>query len=325
MKNYLFFGLLLGLGCFVLSCETEEMANHDYPYPMDNPPETSKISLGKSLFFDKRLSVDGSIACADCHLPQFAFTDRKKVSSGIFGQHTERNAPSILNSAFLQTVMFDAHLKSLEMQVIVPIQEPTEMGHNMKTLIPKLREIPEYQAAAQKIFNRDFDAWVLTRSIAAFERSLISLNSPYDLYMKGQKNAMSKDALAGKALFDNTLNCKSCHPAPYFTTFKAENNGLYAVYGKDKGRFRIDLDSSEIGFYKIPSLRNIALTYPYMHDGSLNSLTDVLKHYMEGGKHPKGQSAEVKSFSLSITEQKQIIAFLNALTDTSYLKNFNSK
>jgi cytochrome c peroxidase len=143
--------------------------------------------------------------------------------------------------------------------------------------------------------------------------------------MKGQKNAMGKDALAGKALFDNTLNCKSCHPAPYFTTFKAENNGLYAVYGKDKGRFRIDLDSSEIGFFKIPSLRNIALTYPYMHDGSLNSLTDVLKHYMEGGKHPKGQSTHVKSFSLSITEQKQIIAFLNALTDTSYLKNFKSK
>jgi cytochrome c peroxidase len=185
------------------SCESPEDLSKEYPFPSDNPPSAQKIELGRALFFDKRLSLDESIACADCHNPSFAFTDRKAVSDGINGKHSERNAPTLLNSAFLQTVMFDAHLKTLELQVIVPIQEATEMGHNMKVLIPKLRAIPEYQKAAKTLFNRDFDAWVLTRSIAAFERSLISLNSPYDQYMKGNKRALSSEQQAGMKLFNS--------------------------------------------------------------------------------------------------------------------------
>jgi cytochrome c peroxidase len=217
--------------------------------------------------------------------------------------------------------MFDAHLKTLELQVIVPIQEATEMGHNMKVLIPKLRAIPEYQKAAKTLFNRDFDAWVLTRSIAAFERSLISLNSPYDQFMRGNKQALTSDQRAGMKLF-NTLYCTTCHPAPYFTNFNAENNGLYKEYGTDKGRFRINLDSADIGFFKTPTLRNIELTYPYMHDGSLKSLDEVIEHYVAGGKHPKGQHPSILRFQLTTREKKQLISFLGALTDTSYLKNF---
>ena len=310
--------LLVGLGC-----ESHEDLSAVYPFPVDNPPNVEKIALGRKLFFDKRLSKDGTIACADCHRPEFAFTDRKNVSDGINGLHPDRNAPSILNSAFLQTVMFDAHLKTLELQVIVPIQEPTEMGHNMKDLITTLRSIPEYQSAAKAIFNRDFDAWVLTRSISAFERSLLSLNSPYDQYIKGNKKAMSADQVAGLKIF-NSLYCTTCHPAPYFTNFKAENNGLYAEYGKDKGRFRINLDSTEIGMFKTPSLRNITLTYPYMHDGSLASLDEVLNHYMSGGKHPKGQHEKIIPIELSKQEKKQLLAFLGSLTDTSYMKSFLS-
>jgi len=295
----------------------------EYPFPSDNPPSAQKIELGRALFFDKRLSLDESIACADCHNPSFAFTDRKAVSDGINGKHSERNAPTLLNSAFLQTVMFDAHLKTLELQVIVPIQEATEMGHNMKVLIPKLRAIPEYQKAAKTLFNRDFDAWVLTRSIAAFERSLISLNSPYDQFMRGNKQALTSDQRAGMKLF-NTLYCTTCHPAPYFTNFNAENNGLYKEYGTDKGRFRINLDSADIGFFKTPTLRNIELTYPYMHDGSLKSLDEVIEHYLVGGKHPKGQHPSILPLELTPREKKQLISFLSALTDTSYLKNFQS-
>jgi cytochrome c peroxidase len=321
IRSYRLGGILMLLLC--CSCESPEDLSKEYPFPSDNPPSAQKIELGRALFFDKRLSLDESIACADCHNPSFAFTDRKAVSDGINGKHSERNAPTLLNSAFLQTVMFDAHLKTLELQVIVPIQEATEMGHNMKVLIPKLRAIPEYQKAAKTLFNRDFDAWVLTRSIAAFERSLISLNSPYDQFMRGNKQALTSDQRAGMKLF-NTLYCTTCHPAPYFTNFNAENNGLYKEYGTDKGRFRINLDSADIGFFKTPTLRNIELTYPYMHDGSLKSLDEVIEHYLVGGKHPKGQHPSILPLELTPREKKQLISFLSALTDTSYLKNFQS-
>lgn len=305
------------------SCEINDGLTDTYPFPPDNPPSEAKVALGRALFFDKRLSKNGTVSCADCHLPEFAFTDRKKVSDGINGLHPERNAPSILNSAFLKTVMFDAHLTTLELQVIVPIQEVTEMGHNMKELIPILRNIPAYQKAAKEIFNRDFDAWVLTRSISAFERSLISMNSPYDQYIKGNKKAMTLDQIEGMKLF-NSLYCTSCHPAPYFTHFMAENNGLYSTFEKDKGRFRIHLDSADIGKFKTPSLRNISLTFPYMHDGSLASLDEVLTHYMEGGKHPKGQNEQIVPIKLTALEKKKIISFLSALTDTSYMKSFRT-
>ena len=321
INTYRLGGIIMLLLC--CSCESPEDLSKEYPFPSDNPPSAQKIELGRALFFDKRLSLDESVACADCHNPSYAFTDRKAVSDGINGKHSERNAPTLLNSAFLKTVMFDAHLKTLELQVIVPIQEATEMGHNMKVLIPKLRAIPEYQKAAKNLFNRDFDAWVLTRSIAAFERSLISLNSPYDQFMRGNKQALTSDQRAGMKLF-NTLYCTTCHPAPYFTNFNAENNGLYKEYGTDKGRFRINLDSADIGFFKTPTLRNIELTYPYMHDGSLKSLDEVIEHYLVGGKHPKGQHPSILPLELTPREKKQLISFLSALTDTSYLKNFQS-
>jgi cytochrome c peroxidase len=316
-------GFVWGVLMLAWSCESPEDLSAEHMFPKDNPPTAQKIELGRALFFDKRLSRDESIACANCHNPAFAFTDRKTVSDGIDGKHPERNASTLLNSVFLQTVMFDAHLKTLELQVLVPIQEATEMGHNMKVLIPKLRAIPEYQQAAKKIFNRDFDAWVLTRSIAAFERSLLSLNSPYDQFMKGKTHALTSDQRAGLKLF-NSLYCTTCHPAPYFTNFKAENNGLYQNYGADKGRFRINLDSADIGFFKTPTLRNIALTYPYMHDGSLKTLDEVIAHYVQGGKRPKGQHGAIVPFKLTDQEQKQLVSFLESLTDTSYLKKIST-
>lgn len=321
------FGLLAStmiLGFIILRCSSGQDFNAGLvvPTPIDNPQSMAKIALGRQLFFDKRLSLDETIACASCHDPQKAFTDQLPKSKGINGQLSERNAPSILNAAFLKTAMFDAHLASLELQAIVPIQEPVEMGHNMKLLIQKLRKIPEYQAAAQSIFNRDFDAYVLTRSIAAFERSLLSMNAPFDRYLAGEKKALTADQKAGWKIFSEKLYCTQCHPAPYFTTYVAANNGLYASYeGKsDQGRFRIHHDSTDIGKFKIPSLRNIPLTYPYMHDGSYQSLEQVLAHYQKGAAKNPLQDARITSFTLSPTEKKQLLAFFDALIDTSYLK-----
>jgi cytochrome c peroxidase len=296
------------------------------PFPEENPTTQEKVALGRKLFFDKRLSLDGTISCANCHDPLKAFTDQLTTSRGINGQTTERNSPSLLNSGFLKTAMFDAHLQTLELQVIVPIQEKTEMGHNMKELIPQLRAIPEYQAAAKKIFNRDFDAYVLTRSISAFERTLISMNSRYDQFQRGDKRALNKTEQAGLKLFTEKLYCTQCHPAPYFTTFVAENNGLYNDYEPiaDKGRFRIHLDSNDIGKFKVPSLRNIELTFPYMHDGSLKTLEDVIGHYSKGGQNNQKQNKVILPFQMNEQEQKQLIAFLKSLTDTSYLAKFKS-
>lgn len=317
-------GLLLIIGFFALRCSTSQDLNArvQIPSPSDNPQTDAKIALGRQLFFDKRLSLNGTVSCATCHDPRKAFTDNLAKSQGIHGQLSERNAPSLLNAAFLKTAMFDAHLQTLELQVIVPIQEPVEMGHNMKNLIKQLRQIPEYQAAAQAIYGRDFDAWVLTRSISAFERSLLSMNAPFDQFMAGNQRAMSASQKAGWKLFSEELYCTKCHPAPYFTTFEAANNGLYADYnGKtDQGRFRIHLDSTDIGKFKIPSLRNLPLTFPYMHDGSLQTMDAVLAHYQKGGaKHPL-QNKEIIAFELSPKEKEQLLSFFNALVDTSYLR-----
>lgn len=295
-------------------------------HPQENAQSNEKIELGRALFFDKRLSLDSSISCSSCHIPQFAFTDRRKVSQGIKGRITKRNSPTILNSGYLETVMFDAHLESLEMQVIVPIQEHVEMDIPMAELIARLSKDERYMELANKIYNRDFDAWVLTRSISAFERSLISDQSRFDtFYYRHNKSALNKSEKAGWKLFSEKLYCTKCHPAPHFTSFKAENNGLYKDYGEDEGRFRIHHDSSDIGKFKVPTLRNIALTYPYMHDGSFKTLHDVIEHYSRGGAGHLNQNKAIQPFTLTASEKRDLIAFLESLTDTSYMSQFRFK
>jgi cytochrome c peroxidase len=321
-----FIGTLL-VSLFIGSCKTGHAEVSGYlaevPYPQENPQSAEKIELGRKLFFDKRLSRDESISCASCHHPEYAFTDRKKVSDGVGGGKTERNAPSLLNSAFLKTAMFDAHLTSLEMQVIVPIQEHVEMDMKMGELIERLKKDPYYTESAERIFNRKFDAYVLTRSIAAFERSLVSLNSRFDRYYYGQERSMlTQQERRGWKIFSEKLYCTKCHPAPFFTTFEAECNGLYLDYGNDKGRFRIHGDTMDMGKFKVPSLRNIELTYPYMHDGSIESLDAVIDHYAKGGADYFNKHPIIKPFEITVLEKSYLIAFLKSLTDTSYIKKY---
>ena len=315
--------ILLFLHSCNLSPEIKISPLGDVADPADNESSPEKVELGRKLFFDPRLSLDETVSCASCHRPEFAFTDRKQVSNGIKGRVTHRNAPTILNAGFLKTIMYDAHIPSLEMQVEAPIQEHTEMGITIGALLERLQKIPEYQKAAQEIYQRDFDAWVLSRSIAAFERSLISDNSKFDQFMyQNKKSSLNKSEKAGWKIFSEKLYCTKCHPAPHFTTYVAENNGLYADYGDDKGRFRIHHDSSDIGKFKVPGLRNVALTYPYMHDGSIETLEDVIELYAKGGSGHKNQNRIITSFNLTENEKRDLILFLKALTDTSYIENF---
>lgn len=327
MNKIYYIGGIILVSLFLCQCKHSEgglvAVFESAESPTDNPITKEKVELGRKLFFDKRLSSDETISCASCHLPELAFSDGKKVSEGVGGLMTQRNSPSILNSVYLPTVMYDAHLPTLEKQVIVPIQEHVEMDMNMLELIKKMRTIPEYQEAAKNIFNREFDAYVLTRSIAAYERTLISDNSAFDqYYYQGNKNAMSDGAKRGWKLFSETLYCTKCHPAPHFTTHEPINNGLYVDYGEDKGRFRIFNDSLDIGLFKVPSLRNLELTGPYMHDGSFATIADVINHYKKGGAGHKLQDERIVPFEITDSQTQDLVAFLNALTDTTYMVDY---
>jgi cytochrome c peroxidase len=291
------------------------------PAPDDNLMSEEKIALGKEFFFDKRLSLDKSISCATCHKPGLAFTDGLKVSDGILDRKSSRNSPTLLNVAFYSKLMFDAEIPTLEMQSIVPIQDHNEMGMELNELLKRLNEVPEYVEAAKKIYNREMDIWVLTRSLAAYQRSLFSNNSPFDqFYYQNKKYAISPSAKRGWKLFSEKLHCTSCHPAPLFTTNKAENNGIYSDYSSDQGRYRVTFDSTDIGKFKVPTLRNIEITDPYMHDGSFEYLEDVIEHYMRGGLKHKNQHPEIKPFTLSKKEKKDLMNFLYSLTDMSFMK-----
>lgn len=326
VRFLLILGGIVSVSLFLTECKSSNGSVTPYPtikHPADNPTSEAKIELGRKLFFDTRLSKGDAIACVSCHRPDFAFTDRIPLSQGVEGRHTDRNSPSLLNAGYLPTVMFDAHLETLEKQVIVPIQEHTEMDMNMLELLKKLRAVPEYQQAARDIFDRDFDAWVLTRSLSAFQRSLVSLNSKFDqYYYQKDHSAMSKSQIRGWKIFSEKLYCTECHAPPMFTNYEAINNGLYSDYGKDKGRFRIHHDSLDIGKFKVPSLRNIDLTYPYMHDGNTRTLDDVISHYSKGGNPHMNKDKRIVPFDISDKERTDLINFFEALTDTSYLKDF---
>lgn len=282
-----------------------------------------KIALGKALFFDKRLSLDESVSCATCHVPELAFTDGKKFPDGVLGRKANRNAPTLLNIAFSPTFMFDGEVNTLEKQVIVPIQEHNEMGMEMRALIVRLRAIPFYAEEAKAVFNREFDPFVLTRSIAAYERTLIAMDSPFDnFYYKGKKNAISESAKRGWKIFQDK-GCIKCHTLPFFTHHKTENNGLTTLQDEDKGRFRIKGDSTDIGKFKVATLRNIELTAPYMHDGRFSTLDEVLDFYANGGvKNAYGKSQLLEWEYLTKNDVYCLKEFLFSLTEKKLRKKF---
>ncbi len=280
----------------------------------------SDAHFGRALFFDLRLSSDRSISCASCHKPELAFTDGRVKSEGVGGNLSFRNASTLLNVKHNKSFMFDAHIKSLEEQAIVPIQDTNEMNLPMGELVARLNEVPHYVQAAKELYNRDLDAWVITRALAAFQRTLSSNSSTVDQFLNG-KTGLAEDVHNGYKLFKE-LQCIECHSLPHFTNYQPINNGLYKVYPDDPGKFRIAGDSSKMGAFKVPTLRNIALTAPYMHDGSMATLEDVIDHYAKGGAGGENQDPRIRKRAISDAEKKYLIIFLNALTDTSYMRDF---
>lgn len=294
----------------------------DIIFPEDNQFTYERWSLGKKLFFDPALSVDSSVSCASCHQPALAFTDGLRTSLGTEGRQGRRNSPSLANVAYHPYFTREGGVPTLEMQVLVPVQEHDEFNFNIVLLGQRLGRDSQYVAMARSAYDRNPDPFVITRALACFERSLISGNSPYDRYIRDRDpEVLGTDALKGMDLFfSSRTECSTCHGGFNFTNYAFENNGLYESY-KDPGRNRLTGNVADLALFKVPSLRNVGVTGPYMHDGSFQTLEEVIAHYSEGGKEHPNKNPLVRPLLLSAEEQKQLVAFLRSLTDESFIEN----
>lgn len=291
-------------------------------YPTDNEYSYARWKLGKHLFFEKSLSRDESISCASCHLPSFAFSDTTRVSLGVENSPGLRNSPSLANVAYQPYFTREGGVATLEMQVLVPVQEHVEFDFNLLEITERLKENELYVYLSLEAYQREIDPYVITRAIATFERSLLSGNSSYDAYFFQNKNqALSPQQKAGLELFNSEkTNCFQCHSGFNFTNYAFENNGLYEEY-LDEGRFRLTNDAADVALFKTPSLRNVAITAPYMHDGSMKNLQEVVAHYNSGGENHPHKNQLIKPLNLSKKEQENLISFLQSLTDESFINN----
>ncbi|MGB1219837.1 MAG: cytochrome-c peroxidase, partial [Flavobacteriales bacterium] len=291
-------------------------------FPEDNAFTQARWELGKRLFYDPILSVDSSLSCASCHKSDLAFADNLPKTPGVFDRPGKRNAPTLANVAWLPYTLFEGSVPTLEMQILVPIQEHNEFDFNIVLIAEKLNKQASYVEMSQKAYQRTPDAFVITRAIATFERSLISGNSRYDQFeFQGNTSALSELEQKGKDLFfSSKTNCSACHSSVFFTSFEFKNNGLYDEY-TDEGRYHFTGIPADSGLFKIPTLRNIELTAPYMHDGSVQTLEEVVNHYNSGGSSFKNKDQLIKALGLSEDEKLQLVAFLKTLTDDEFVDN----
>jgi cytochrome c peroxidase len=291
-------------------------------FPKDNSFTKARWDLGKKLFYDPILSVDNTISCASCHQPGLAFSDLLPVSLGVSNRLGTRNAPSLANVAYHPYYLREGGVPTLEMQVLVPIQEHNEFDYNIVLLAERLNADSAYVAMSMNAYDRLPDPFVITRAIATFERSLLSGNSAYDQYTQGKNlSALTAAQVRGMNLFfSNRTNCTQCHSGFNFTNYAFENNGLYEQY-EDPGRFRLTGKEEDRALFKVPGLRNIAMTAPYMHDGSIASLEAVIAHYQSGGKDNPHKSKFIKPLDLSASEQQDLVQFLTSLTDETFISN----
>jgi len=292
-------------------------------FPLDNEFTNARWELGKKLFYDPVLSRDSTISCASCHFAEKAFSDDVPFSLGVEEAIGTRNSPTLANVAYHPYYTREGGIPTLEMQILVPIQEHNEFDFNVVLIIEKLQKDSTYQQMSRLAYDRgEMDAFVLTRAISTFERSLISGDSRYDKYFfQNNSNILTDAELRGMDLFfGEKTGCSNCHNDFNFTNYAFENNGLYDNYS-DPGRFRLTGDENDRAKFKVPTLRNIELTAPYMHDGSMETLEEIILHYESGGKNYPNKSELLQPFTLTETERNELILFLKTLTDESFISN----
>lgn len=293
-----------------------------FDIPEDNPITRKKVELGEKLFKDVRLSKNENISCHSCHLETHAYSDTVAGSLGTYGTPGLRNAPSIVNVAYKKKLFMEGGISDLERQVFAPFDHELEFDLMMDVVEQRLKEDPEYVRLFAEVFDTLPSIYGITRAIAAFERTLVMADSPFDSYYYYEdENAISESARRGWALFQSSeLKCATCHTLPLFTNHSFENIGLYDFY-KDKGLRTATMKESDVGKFPVPTLRNIDVTYPYMHDGSMRTLDEVIEFYTTGGKGHPNQSPLIQPFSLTATDKEDLKAFLLSLTDRSFVKS----
>ena len=298
----------------------------DMVMPTGNELTKARWELGKRLFYDKVLAIDKSISCASCHKPTLSFADNRALSPGAFNRPGVRNAPSLANVGYHPYLLREGSVPSLEMQVLVPIQEHNEFNHNIVDIAAELQLDTSYVAMSWEAYNRAPDGFVITRALANFQRTIISGNSKYDQYsFQGNHSALDGLEKNGMNLFfSSKTNCSSCHGGFNFTNYSFENNGLDSVYA-DNGRQRFTNDPADESLFKVPSLRNVSLTAPYMHDGRFTTLEEVIEHYNKGGENHRNKSNLVKPLNLTEAEKSELRAFLISLTDHEFVNDHRWK
>jgi cytochrome c peroxidase len=325
--------------------------------PADNPQTPEKVALGEKLFFDGRLSADGTVACSTCHDPAKAFTDGREVSIGIKGRKGQRNSPTVLNALYNRFQFWDGRAASLEAQAALPITNPSEMGRpNLDAAVAAVARAPEYQAAFRKAFGRPPNATDLTRALAAYERTQVSFDSPFDRFIAGDKTAISASAARGWATFNGRGRCNLCHALTdtqrdptFFMDNDFHNIGIGIirhnvpamackaeaelnsgdVFDVDRaaiqsglsvlGRFLITKREPDIAAFKTPGLRNVLVTPPYFHDGSQRTLWDAMDHYNKGdGIRNPWLDQDMRPLALSEQDIDDVVAFMASLTSAQY-------
>ncbi len=325
--------------------------------PPDNPQTPAKIALGQKLFFDRRLSADGTVACSTCHDPAHAFTDGRPHSIGIKGHVGQRNAPTILNALYNKTQFWDGRAKTLEEQAALPIVNPMEMGQpSLEAAVSRIAAIDEYQQAFRTVFGRPADSADMVRAIASYERNLYSFGSPFDRFVAGDENAIDGASKRGWEIFNTSGRCNKCHALSEQqrdVTFFRDNDfhnigvgitghnlGQLACEAEQRinsgstaaidqaaiqtdlsvlGRFLITKKESAIAAFRTPGLRNVLVTGPYFHDGSHETLWDVLDHYNKGdGLHDAYLDVDIQPLGLMEADIDDVVAFLASLTSPEY-------
>jgi cytochrome c peroxidase len=325
--------------------------------PPDNPQTPEKISLGQRLFFDRRLSVDGTVSCSTCHDPAFAFTERKPTSVGIKGRVGQRNAPTVLNALYNKTQFWDGRVNTLEEQAALPIVNSVEMGQpNLDEAVAQIATVAEYQHAFQQVFHRPPNGPDLLRAIASYERTQLAFDSPFDHFIAGDKNAIDDSAKRGWELFNTQARCNKCHAltdtqrdVTVFTDNDFHNIGIgiirhnvvalarqaeqlinsgdtaaidRAAIQTDMsalGRFLITKKEKDIASFKTPDIRNVLVTAPYFHDGSQETLWDVIDHYNKGdGLQNPYLDEDIQPLALTESQIDDLVAFMASLTSAIY-------
>ena len=290
--------------------------------PANNPITPSKVSLGRYLFYDASLSSTGSKSCASCHSLTNGFSDTSAVSMGV-RESGSRNALPLINVAYDTTFFWDGRAHSLEMQAGMPILNPVEMANDSISVVTTLNKSAFYRSLFASAFgdnSTDGNAITFSRvcqALATFERTFISGNSAYDRFAAGDSSALTPSQLRGFTLFKND-SCMSCHSGVNFSDNAYHSTGLVPFYSDD-GREDVSFNGEDNGKFRTPTLRNVALTAPYEHDGSMKTLLQVIDHYNKGGEHNSTQDPRIKPLNLSSSQEQDIINFLNSLTDNSFV------